>query len=69
MLDHNYNRMDAREINKIKKYQNLDKVMKKPWKTKTKIVLVIIGVFNTAFKLLFTKLKYVGIEIHTDDPC
>ena len=55
-------RVDAKEMEKIEKYQDLARELKKIWNTRVKVIPIIIGALGTTPKLLRKRLEDIGIE-------
>ena len=58
-MDHN---VEEKEKEKIRVYQELQFELEKLWKTKIKIVPIIIGALGTVTKNLETHLKSIDLE-------
>ena len=56
-------RVDAKEMEKIEKYQDLAREQKKVWNTRVKVIPIIIGALGTTPKLLRKRLEGIGIEM------
>ncbi|XP_068756858.1 uncharacterized protein [Montipora capricornis] len=57
-----YSRIEEKEVEKVVKYQNLARELKKLWKMKTMIIPIVIGTFGTVPKDLKKRLENIGIE-------
>lgn len=55
-------RVDSKEVEKIEKYQDLAREVRKIWNKKVKFILIIIGALGTTPKLLRKRLKGIGID-------
>ena len=60
-------RVDKKEAEKIEKYQDLARDIKRLWNTQVKIVPVVIGALGTTPRLLPKRLKDIGIETRIVD--
>ena len=58
-MDHN---VDAKEKEKIDKYQELKFELQKLWKTKIKIIPIVIGALGTVSNNLEKYLKNIGLD-------
>ena len=56
------NRVDAKEMEKIEKYQDLARELRKIWNKRVKVIPIIIGALGTTPKLLRKRLEDIGIE-------
>ena len=61
------NRVDNKEAEKIDKYQDLAREIKRLWSTQVKIIPVVVGVLGTTPSLLPKRLKDIGIETRIVD--
>ena len=61
------NRVDNKEAEKIEKYQDLAREVKRLWKTQVKIIPVVVGALGTTPRLLPKRLKDIGIETRIVD--
>ena len=59
--------VDDKEAEKIEKYQDLAREIRRIWKTQVKQFSVVIGAFGTMPRLLRKRLKDIGIETRTVD--
>ena len=55
-------RVDAKEMERIEKYQDLARKLRKIWDKQVKVIPIIIGAVETTPKLLRKRLKDTGIE-------
>ena len=55
-------RVDHNEVEKIEKYLNLARELKKMWNTKVTVVLFVVAALGTPAKALEKRLKTIGIE-------
>ena len=55
-------RVDHKEVEKIEKYLNLARELKKMWNTKAPVVLFVVAALGTPAKALEKRLKTIGIE-------
>ena len=60
-------RVDKKEAEKIEKYQDLAREIKRLWNTQVKIISVVIGALGTTPRLLPKRLKDIGIGTHIVD--
>ena len=60
-------RVNKKEAEKIEKYQDLAREIKRLWNTQVKIVPVVIGALGTTPRLLPKRLKDIGIGTRTVD--
>ena len=56
------NRVDNKEAEKIDKYQDLAREIKRLWNTQVKVIPVVIDALGTTLRLLPKRLKDIGIE-------
>ena len=61
------NRVDNKEAEKIEKYQDLAREIKRLWNTQVKIIPVVVGALGTTPRLLPKRLKDIGIETRIVD--
>ena len=59
-----HNRVDNKEAEKIDKYQDLAREIKRLWNTQVKIIPVVVGALGTTPRLPPKRLKDIGIETH-----
>ena len=63
-----YNSVDNKEPDeKIDKYQDLAREIKRLWNTQVKIIPVVVGALGTTPRLLRKRLKDIGIETRIVD--
>ena len=55
-------RVDAKEVEKIEKYQELARELRKIWDKQVKVIPIIIGALGTTSRLLRKRLENIGIE-------
>ena len=55
-------RVNAKEVEKIEKYQDLAREVQKLWNMRTKVIPIIIGALGTTPKKLSKRLEDLGIE-------
>ena len=55
-------RVDTKELEKIERYQNLARELRKIWDMKVKVILLVIGALGTTPIKLRNWLKEIGIE-------
>ena len=55
-------RVDSKEVEKIEKYQDLARELRKIWNKKVKVIPIIIGALGTTPKLLRKRLEDIGID-------
>ena len=55
-------RVNAKEVEKIEKYQDLAREVQKLWNMRTKVIPMIIGALGTTPKKLSKRLEDLGIE-------
>ena len=55
-------RVDVKEVEKIEKYLNLAREVKKVWNMKVIVVPLVVGALGTLAKELEKRLKTTGIE-------
>ena len=55
-------RVDVKETEKIEKYQDLARELRKIWKKQVKVIPIIIGPLETTQKMLRKRLEDIGIE-------
>ena len=55
-------RVDNKEIEKIEKYLNLARELKKVWNIKVAVVLLVVEALGKPPKALEKRLKTIGIE-------
>ena len=55
-------RVDAKEMEKIEKYQDLARELRKIWNKQVKVIPIIIGALGTTPNLLRKRLEDIGIE-------
>ena len=60
-------RVDNREAEKIEKYQDLPRKIRRLWNTQVKIVPVVIGAFGTTPRLLRKRIEDIGTETRIVD--
>ena len=54
-----------KETEKYEKYQDLAREIKRIWKSRTKVVPVVVGAFGSVSKKLAGHLKQIGIKNRT----
>ena len=60
-------RIEEKEVEKVVKYQDLARELKKLWKMKTMVIPIVIGTFGTVPKDLKKRLENIGIETKIDE--
>ena len=55
-------RVDTKEMEKIEKYQDLARELRKIWNKRVKAIPIVIGGLGTTPKLLRMRLEDIGIE-------
>ena len=61
-------RIEEKEVEKVVKYQDLARELKKLWKMKTMVIPIVIGTFGTVPKDLKRRLENnIGIETKIDE--
>ena len=55
-------RVDDKEVEKIEKYLDLARELKKVWNIKVAVVLLVVGALGTLAKALDKRLKTIGIQ-------
>ena len=55
-------RVDDKEVEKIQKYLDVVKEVKKMWNIKVTVVHLVVGALGTHAKVLEKRLKNIGIE-------
>ena len=55
-------RVDDKEVEKIEKYLDLARELKKVWNMKVTVVPLVVGALGTPAKALEKRLKTIGIE-------
>ena len=60
-------RIAEKEVEKVVKYQDLARELKKLWKMKTMVIPIVIGTFGTVPKDLKKRLENIGIETKIDE--
>ena len=60
-------RVDTKELEKIKHYQDLAQELKKIWNKKVKVIPLVIGTLGTILRKLRKWLKELGIETQTTE--
>ena len=55
-------RVDDKEVEKIQKYLDVVKEVKKMWNMKVTVVPLVVGALGTHAKVLEKRLKNIGIE-------
>ena len=58
-------RIEAKEKNKIEKFQDLGRELQKIWNVKAKIIPLVVGSLGPIPKQLGSKLKQIGITAGT----
>ena len=59
--------IEEKEVEKVVKYQDLARELKKLWKMKTMVIHIVIGTFGTVPKDLKKRLENIGIETKIDE--
>ena len=57
-----HTRVDDKEVEKIEKYLDLARELKKVWNMKVTVVLLVAGALGTPAKALEKRLKTIGME-------
>ena len=60
-------RVDDKEVEKIEKYLDLARELKKMWNNKVTVVPLVVGVLGTPAKALEKRLKTIGIDHSNND--
>ena len=60
-------RIEEKDVEKVVKYQDLARELKKLWKMKTMVIPIVIGTFGTVPKDLKRRLENIGIETKIDE--
>ena len=59
-------RVAAKEMDKIQKYQDLARELRKIWQVKVKVVPVVVGALGTIPKALEKHLHQIGTSVRVD---
>ena len=59
---HYDSRVNNKEMEKIKKYQNLARELRKLWNMKVKVILIIIGTLRITQRQVKKRLEVIGVE-------
>ena len=60
-------RIEEKEVEKVVKYQDLARELKKFWKMETMVIPIVIGTFGTVPKDLKRRLENIGIQTKIDE--
>ena len=60
-------RIEEKEVEKVVKYKDLARELRKLWKMKTMVIPIVIGTFGTVPKDLKRRLENIGIETKIDE--
>ena len=60
-------RIEEKEVEKVVKYKDLARELRKLWKMKTMVIPIVIGTFGTVPKDLKRRLENIGIETQIDE--
>ena len=60
-------RVDSKEMEKIEKYQDLVRELKRLWDMKVVVIPIVLGALGTTPKTLQKRMKDIGIETRIDE--